>query len=94
MNSSDNWPKRKTTFWVASGLAMEEEPRQVIMLLYCLREEADDVLTYTSITADDRKKCSAIITKFNTFLQFRNNVTVYPKTPVCLEMIFLSWFVS
>ena len=39
-----------------SGLDKEDEGRQVSTLLYCLGEEAHDVLTSTSISAKDRKK--------------------------------------
>ena len=73
----DNWPKWKKRFEqfrVASGLANEEEPRQVSTLLYCLGEEADDVLTSTNIKDDDRKKYDAVIAKFDAFFQVRKNV--------------------
>ncbi len=55
----DNWPKWKKCFEqfrVASGLSKEDEPRQVSTLLYCLGEEADNILTSTNIKNDDRKK--------------------------------------
>ena len=73
----DNWPKWKKRFEqfrVASGLSKEDEPRQVSTLLYCLGEEADDVLTSTNIKDDDRKKYDAVIAKFDAFFQVRKNV--------------------
>ena len=52
----DEWPKwrrRFEQFRVASGLSKKDEIRQVSTLLYCLREEADDILASTNITDDD-----------------------------------------
>ena len=75
---SENWPKWKKQFeqfWVASGLAKEDEPRQVNTLLYCLSEEADDVLASTSIIAEGKKKYAMVLEKFDTFFQVKKNVT-------------------
>ena len=58
----DNWMRWKRRFEpyrVASGLDEESQPRQVSALLYCLGEEADDVLTFTNITAEDRTSPSS-----------------------------------
>ena len=68
------WKRRFEQFRVASGLADKPEPRQVSTLLYCLGEEADDVLTSTNISAEDRKKYSEVIAKFDAFFQVRKNV--------------------
>jgi len=51
----DEWPRwrrRFEQFRVASGLAAQSEAQQVSMLLYCLGEEAEDVLTSTNITEE------------------------------------------
>ena len=51
------WKRRFDQYRIASGLAGEAEPRQVCTLLYCMGEEAGDVLTTTNITVNaDRKK--------------------------------------
>ena len=39
-----HWKRRFEQFCLASGLAKEEESRQVSSLLYCLGEEGEDVL--------------------------------------------------
>ena len=55
----DEWPrwsKRFEQFRVASGLSDKSDTRQVCTLLYCLRNEAEDVLRSTNILEDDRKK--------------------------------------
>jgi len=49
------WRKRFEQFRIASGLSAESEDRQVNTLLYCLGEEADDVLNLTNITDEARK---------------------------------------
>jgi len=76
-NSPDEWPKWKRRFEqyrVASGLDKEEDERQVSTLLYCLGEEADDVLTSTNITDESRKKFEDVIQKFDEFFKVRKNV--------------------
>ena len=62
-NSPDEWSKWRRRFEqyrVASGLAKEDNERQVSALLYCLGEEADDVLTSTNISSG---KCSLMSLK-------------------------------
>ena len=57
-DTSNEWPKwrrRFEQFCVASGLSKEDEERQVSTLLYCLGEEADNVLTLTNISMESRK---------------------------------------
>ena len=68
------WKRRFEQFRSASGLATEDELRQVSTLLYCLGEEADDVLTSTNISEDDRKEYSSVVAKFDGFFQVRRNV--------------------
>ena len=73
----DEWPKWRRRFEqsrVASGLDKEDEVRQVSTLLYCLGEEADDILTLTNITEDNRKKYSEVLAKFDGHFKVRKNV--------------------
>ena len=73
----DKWPKWKRRFeqfQSASGLAAEGEPRQVSTILYCLGEDADDVLTSTSISEADRKKYDSVMAKFDAFFKVRKNI--------------------
>ena len=58
-DTPDHWPKWKRHFQqyrLASGLSRESEERQVNTLLYCLGEEAEDILASTNIGEEDRKK--------------------------------------
>ena len=48
------WKCRFQHFLSASGLDKEDEARQVSTLLYCLGDEAHDVLTSTSISDQSR----------------------------------------
>ena len=68
------WKKRFEQFRIASGLAKDDEARQVSTLLYCLGEEAEDVLASTRITDDEMKKYTSVLTKFDEFFQVRKNV--------------------
>ena len=61
------WLKRFEQFRLASGLSKEDELRQVSTLLYCMREEAEDVLTSTNITVDERKEFDTVLKKFNDY---------------------------
>ena len=55
-DTPDHWPKWKRCFQqchLVSGL-QESEERQVNTLLYCLGEEAEDILTSTNIGETER----------------------------------------
>ena len=55
------WHRRCEQYRVASGLSAESKARQVSTLLYCMGEEAEDVLTSTNITIRRKGK---IMTQF------------------------------
>ena len=59
---------------VASGLSKDSNARQVSTLLYCLGEEAEDVLSSTNISEDDKTDYSKVLVKFNGFFKVRKNV--------------------
>ena len=64
----DEWPKwskQFEQFRVASGLSIEDDTRQVCTLLYCLGEEAEDVLKSTNITEEERKVYATVLGKFD-----------------------------
>ena len=64
----DEWPywkKQFKQFHLASGLSTESGKKQVSTLLYCMGEDAEDMLALTHIPADDRKDYAAILKKFN-----------------------------
>ena len=65
------WQKRFEQFCFVSGLSDEAEEKQVSTLLYCMGEDADDTLTSTHITADERKQYQAVIAKLDRFFQVR-----------------------
>ena len=64
-STPDEWPRWKRRFEqfrLASGPASESDDRQVSTLLYCMGEEAEDILASTNIAeADRRRKYSAVI---------------------------------
>ena len=66
----DKWPRWRKCFeqfCVASGLSTESSARQVNTLLYCLGEEAEDLLRSTNITEDERKVYLTVLGKFDGF---------------------------
>ena len=73
----DNWMKWKRRFEQfrdASGLSSAAETRQVSTLLYTMGENADNVLTSTDISEENRKRYNSVIAKFDAFFKVRRNV--------------------
>ena len=76
-SNPDEWPKwrrRFEQFRIASGMAGESEERQISTLLYCLGEEAEDVLTSTNISEADRGRYAQVLGKMDEFFKVRKNV--------------------
>ena len=76
-SNPDEWPKwrrRFEQFRIASGMAGESKERQISTLLYCLGEEAEDVLTSTNISEADRGRYAQVLGKMDEFFKVRKNV--------------------
>jgi len=75
--NTEEWPKWKRRFEqfrLASGLKDQAEDRQVSTLLYCLGEEAEEVLETTRISTADKKKYDKVMEEFDNYFQVRKNV--------------------
>ena len=68
------WKQRFEQFRVASGLVDQDTKKQVSTLLYCLREQAETVLSSTNITEEQRKVYDTVIGKFDSFFKVTRNV--------------------
>lgn len=68
------WKRRFQQYRDASGLSEESQTRQVSTLLYCLGEEANDVLASTNISEEDKKDFTKVMDKFDEFFKVRHNV--------------------
>ena len=55
-------------------MAEKSEECQASTLLYCLGADAEDVLTTTRISDNNRKKYARVVEKFDEFFQIRHNV--------------------
>ena len=55
-------------------MASESKERQISTLLYCLGEEAEDILTSTNISNDDRKKFNKVVDKIDEYFKVRKNI--------------------
>ena len=76
-DTPDKWPRlrhRFEQFCVVSGLSKENQEKQVNMLLYCLGEEADDVLISTNISEESRKNYDDVHAKFDAHFKVCKNV--------------------
>ena len=73
----DEWPrwiKRFDQYRIASGLATTSATRQVSTFLYCLGEDAEDVLQSMNVTAEQRATYDGVREKFQEFFGVRRNV--------------------
>jgi len=68
------WKKRFQQFREVSGLATGSESCQVSMLLYCLGEEADNVLASTNITEEEYERFDAVMAKFEEIFKVCQNI--------------------
>ena len=61
-------------FHTACGIVSESEEHQISTLLYCLGEEAEDVLKSTNISDEERKSYEQVLGKMDTFFKVLKNV--------------------
>ena len=76
-HKTDEWPKWKRRFEQyrqASGLADKGDERQVSTFLYCLGDDAEDILDTTRITSEDKKKYNKVVDAFDDYFKFRKNI--------------------
>ena len=76
-HKAEDWPKwirRFEQYRLASGLSEKAEERQVSTLLYCLGENAEDVLDTTRISVENKKKYDRVVEEFANYFKVRKNV--------------------
>ena len=72
---------------MASGLAEEGDERQVSTLLYCLGEQAEDILTSAEIQSEDRKVYQNVVDTLNKFFRVRkNDVFEHARFNLCSQL--------
>lgn len=70
----DEWPKWKCRFQQfseASRLDTESQSQQVSTVLYCMGEDAKDILISMNITEDQRKLYPAVVHQFDASFQVK-----------------------
>ena len=70
MSAWPHWWKCFEPFCIASGLVEEAEEHQVNTLLYCLGDDAEDVLRSTNISEEDRKKYGEVLENFDQIFRY------------------------
>jgi len=68
------WKRQFEQYRLTSGLSSEDDKCQISVLLYCMGEEAEDILVSTNISDDDRKRYDSVIAKFDAFFKVRKNI--------------------
>ena len=66
--------KRFEQFRLSSGLNKESGEQQASTLLYCLCDDAEDVLLSSEISDEDRKDYAKVVSTFDGYFQVRKNV--------------------
>ena len=70
--SPDEWPrwkKRFQQFRLASGLSEDSNAKQVSTLLYCMGQDAEEMLASTNITTVDREQYDQVLAQFDSFFK-------------------------
>ena len=67
------WRRHFEQFRSASGLSAADKERQISTLLYCLGQDAEEVLASTGITTEQKKKYNDVIAKLDQFFKVRKN---------------------
>ena len=65
---TDEWPKWKHQYRQASGSVDKGDELQVSTLLYCLRDDVEEILDATRITSED-KKYSKVLEVFDDYFK-------------------------
>ena len=68
------WVRRFERFREASGLSTKLPAEQVNTLVYCMGEEADDILTSLHLTEDENGSYEVVKQKFDTYFNGSKNV--------------------
>ncbi len=63
------WKGRFRQYRVASGLSEKTAQCQISTLLYCMGEEAEDVLNATGISEEDKKDYAKVLQQFDDHFQ-------------------------
>ena len=73
----EEWRKWKSCFeqfQLASGLSEASEECQVSSLIYCMGEDAEDILSTTGISDEHRKVYSQVVSKFDDYFGVQKNL--------------------
>lgn len=68
------WKRRFQQFRAASGLSEQGQTKQISTLLYCMGEDAADVLDSTNPSPAEKGSYESVIDKFDGFFKVRRNV--------------------
>ena len=73
----EEWQQWKTCFEqfrLVSGLSAESKKCQVSSLMYCMGEDAEEILATTDIPVEQRKDYEQVVQKFNEYFKVRKNL--------------------
>ncbi len=72
--NESKWKRRFIQYLTATGLDKEDGPRRVCTLLYCMGEDAEDVLASTDIKEDEKADYKIVLDKFDAYFKIRRNI--------------------
>ncbi len=73
-NEWPKWKRRFIQYLTATGLDKEDGPRRVCTLLYCMGEDAEDVLASTDTKEDEKADYKIVLDKFDAYFKIRRNI--------------------
>ena len=82
-HKAEDWPKwicQFEQYRLASGLSEKAEEHQVSTLLYCLGENAEDVLDTTRISVENKKKYDRVVEEFANYFKVRKMLYMNART--------------
>ena len=94
-NKPEEWPKwsrRFERFRTVSGLSSQDENEQIDTLIYCMGDEAEDVITALKISATDIKKYDSVKARLDLYFVPKRNVIFEGQSLIyAIKMILKVW---
>ena len=73
-NDWTKWKRRFDRYLAVSGLQGKSEELQISSLIYCMGDEAEDILATFELSDEDAKKYETVVTKFKDHFNRKKNI--------------------
>lgn len=69
-----SWIRRFNMFRTATGLSLQSDVQQISMLLYCMGQDADDLLTSIGLDESKRTSYDNVVKEFDKYFLTKKNI--------------------